>query len=80
MKSPMKWQMKSIIGRRQFIMRMFRKISETKNEVIYEYLCENYKLPYTGLVKIKKTPFCVSVEKTADGEWNEKKLYHVHIL
>lgn len=54
-------------------MRMFRKIKETNKEVVYEYLCENYKLPYTGILKIKKEPFEIIVEKPADGEWNEEQ-------
>lgn len=54
-------------------MRMFRKKHETPDEAVYEYLCEDYKLPYTGIIKIQKDPLVISVEKPADGEWNEEK-------
>ncbi|MCQ2585610.1 MAG: hypothetical protein MJ185_08460 [Treponema sp.] len=54
-------------------MRMFRKKYETPIEAVYEYLCEDYRLPYTGVIKIVKDPIKITVEKPADGEWNEKK-------
>lgn len=54
-------------------MRMFRKKYETPVEAVYEYLCENYKLPYTGIIKIEKEPLKITVEKPADGEWNNNK-------
>ncbi|WP_318713556.1 hypothetical protein [Treponema sp.] len=54
-------------------MRMFRKKYETPIEAVYEYLCEDYRLPYTGVIKIVKDPMKITVEKPADGEWNEKK-------
>lgn len=54
-------------------MRMFRKKHETPDEAVYEYLCEDYRLPYSGIIKITKKPMKISIEKPADGEWNEKK-------
>lgn len=62
-------------------MRMFRKKYETAAEAVYEYLCEDYRLPYTGVVKIQKDPLSIKVEKQADGEWNEKKaVYSAYAL
>lgn len=54
-------------------MRMFRKKYETPDEAVYEYLCEDYELPYTGVIKIQKSPLVIKVEKIAVGEWNKKK-------
>ena len=35
-------------------MRMYRKKSETSEKAVYEYLCEDHSLPYTGLIEINK--------------------------
>lgn len=50
-------------------MRMFRKKSETENMVTYEYLCEDYTLPYDGEVVITKNPLSAKLTKPATGEW-----------
>ncbi len=54
-------------------MRMFKKKDETNEKVIYEYLCEDYTLPYTGLIEIDKKNLKTEVLKAAAGEWSEKK-------
>lgn len=54
-------------------MRMFKKKYEDAEKAIYEYLCENYKLPYTGLIEINKKTLDTVVVKPAEGEWNAKK-------
>ncbi len=62
-------------------MRIFRKKYETPVEAVYNYLCENHKLPFTGLIRIQKDPLEISVEKLAEGEWNpEKAAYAAYTL
>ena len=73
----MKWhtqkQIKNIIGRRLLKMRMFRKKYENAEKAVYEYLCEDYKLPYTGIIEINKATLDTVVVKPAENEWNEQK-------
>ena len=49
-------------------MRMYRKKSETPEKAVYEYLCENYQFPYTGLIEISKKTGKASLLKLADNE------------
>lgn len=35
-------------------MRMYRKKEESQDYIIYEYLCEDFQLPYTGIIEINK--------------------------
>ncbi|MBQ5849012.1 MAG: hypothetical protein IIW49_08895 [Treponema sp.] len=62
-------------------MRIFRKIFEDSKIVRYEYLYNDSKRPFTGLVEIdkelasKRDPACIKVIKPADKEWSpERKL------
>ena len=49
-------------------MRMYRKKSETSEKAVYEYLCEDHSLPYTGLIEINKKTGKASLLKLADNE------------
>ena len=57
-------------------MRIFRKIFEDSKIVRYEYLYNDYKRPFSGLVEIdkdlanKQDPSCIKVIKPADKEWS----------
>lgn len=54
-------------------MRIYQKIKETDEKVLYEYLWGSYKKPFTGLIEINKKNNSVSVLKAADDEWNIEK-------
>ena len=49
-------------------MRIYQKINETKEKVIYEYLWGDYKKPFTGLIEINKKKESASVLKIAEGD------------
>lgn len=49
-------------------MRMYRKISESEEKVVYEYLWGSYTKPYTGLIEINKKKNSASVLKGADND------------
>ena len=57
-------------------MRIFRKIFEDSKVVRYEYLYNDHKRPFSGLVEIdkdlatKKDSACIKVIKPADKEWS----------
>lgn len=54
-------------------MRIYRKVKEDDDKVVYEYLWHSYKNPYTGLVEINKKDLTYKVLKLADGDYSEKK-------
>lgn len=49
-------------------MRMFKKESEDSSKVVYSYLCEDYKRPYSGIIEISKATKKAIVKKPAVGE------------
>lgn len=49
-------------------MRMYRKIEEDNNTVVYEYLWSDYEKPYTGLVEVNKKDLSYKVLKVADDD------------
>ena len=60
------------------MMRMYHKVAETNEKVIYEYLCSDYKRPYTGLIEIRKSDHETTVVKPADKEPNPRMAgFHV---
>lgn len=54
-------------------MRMYRLKEKTGDKLIYEYLCEDYTLPYTGLIEIDTKTFETKLIKPADGELSEER-------
>jgi hypothetical protein len=49
-------------------MRIYQKINENDEKVLYEYLWGSYKKPFTGLIEINKKNNSASVLKTADDD------------
>ena len=72
MKLLTKWQTKLLIGRKLQKMRIYRKIKENNDDVLYEYLWSDYQNPYTELIKINKKDLSYKVLKLADGDPNEE--------
>ncbi len=54
-------------------MRMYRKKEESQDYIIYEYLCEDFQLPYTGIIEINKKTLETKLIKPADGEWSGER-------
>lgn len=61
---------------------MFRKKREDEKIALYEYLYEDYQLPYTGLIEITKQPLSAKILKLADGDWRPEyaAAYAKHVL
>ncbi len=54
-------------------MRIYHKKSETSEKAVYEYLCENYQSPFTGLIEINKQTGKASLLNPADNEISKER-------
>ena len=54
-------------------MRIYQKISESDDKVVYEYLWGTSEKPFTGLVEINKKQKSASALNPATDEWDSKK-------